>query len=237
MATTKTIQPTGTTITMPAMTDRPDASVFSTDISRITDAVNAISSGKTETIILTSSDTAWSQVWAKINTLSVGSTATIYSPSTQSGILTKNVRSNSLYGLISRGSSTRFYLMYAHSTATNLFGIGTLDASSSEATGYSERDITGRLSEIPVYKKFTITNGASVTIDNSSHVEIDLMGGTNGRCGTMQVSTSAAGTVFHNQVGASSVSITKATNKITFAVDGTTYAWCTIYQGDITLDT
>lgn len=41
MATTKTIQPTGTTITIPAMTDRPDASVFAMDISRITDAVNA----------------------------------------------------------------------------------------------------------------------------------------------------------------------------------------------------
>lgn len=41
MATTKTIQPTGTTITIPAMTDKPDASVYSTDIDRITDAVNA----------------------------------------------------------------------------------------------------------------------------------------------------------------------------------------------------
>ena len=41
MATTKTIQPTGTTITIPAMTDRPDVSVFSTDVERITDAVNA----------------------------------------------------------------------------------------------------------------------------------------------------------------------------------------------------
>lgn len=41
MATTKTIQPTGQTITIPAMTDRPDASVLATDISRITDAVNA----------------------------------------------------------------------------------------------------------------------------------------------------------------------------------------------------
>ena len=44
MATTKTIQPTGTTITMPAMTDKPDASVFSTDVERITDAVNALDS-------------------------------------------------------------------------------------------------------------------------------------------------------------------------------------------------
>lgn len=44
MATTKTIQPTGTTITIPAMTDRPDASVYSTDVERITDAVNAVNS-------------------------------------------------------------------------------------------------------------------------------------------------------------------------------------------------
>ena len=44
MATTKTIQPTGTTITMPAMTDKPNASVFSTDVDRITDAVNSLNS-------------------------------------------------------------------------------------------------------------------------------------------------------------------------------------------------
>lgn len=47
MATTKTIQPTGTTITIPAMTDRPDASVYSTDIDRITDATNALNSNST----------------------------------------------------------------------------------------------------------------------------------------------------------------------------------------------
>ena len=47
MATTKTIQPTGTTITMPAMTDKPNASVFSTDVDRITDAVNALNSNVT----------------------------------------------------------------------------------------------------------------------------------------------------------------------------------------------
>lgn len=51
MATTKTIQPTGTTITMPAMTDKPDISVFSTDIGRITDAVNALDSKATVSAI------------------------------------------------------------------------------------------------------------------------------------------------------------------------------------------
>ena len=41
MATTKTIQPTGATITIPAFTDQPDARVFSTDVDNITDAVNS----------------------------------------------------------------------------------------------------------------------------------------------------------------------------------------------------
>ena len=41
MATNKTIQPTGETIVVPAMSDQPDASVFATDISKIVDAVNA----------------------------------------------------------------------------------------------------------------------------------------------------------------------------------------------------
>lgn len=41
MATTKTIQPTGETITIPAMADQPDMSVVATDLGNITDAVNA----------------------------------------------------------------------------------------------------------------------------------------------------------------------------------------------------
>lgn len=44
MATTKTIQPTGATITIPAFTDKPDARVFSTDVDNITEAANALNS-------------------------------------------------------------------------------------------------------------------------------------------------------------------------------------------------
>ena len=44
MATTKTIQPTGQTITIPALPDAPDASVFSDGIGKITDAVNSLNS-------------------------------------------------------------------------------------------------------------------------------------------------------------------------------------------------
>ena len=41
MATSKTIQPTGETISISAMTDRPDMSVVASGLSKITDAVNA----------------------------------------------------------------------------------------------------------------------------------------------------------------------------------------------------
>ena len=47
MATTKTIQPTGQTITIPALPDAPDASVFSDGIGKITDAVNTLNSNIT----------------------------------------------------------------------------------------------------------------------------------------------------------------------------------------------
>lgn len=43
MATTKTIQPTGATITIPDFTEKPDIRVINTDISNITDAANALS--------------------------------------------------------------------------------------------------------------------------------------------------------------------------------------------------
>ena len=42
MATTKTIQPTGATITIPDFTDQPDVRPVATDLSNITDAANAI---------------------------------------------------------------------------------------------------------------------------------------------------------------------------------------------------
>lgn len=41
MATTKTIQPTGETINLPEMTDRPDMSVVSTSLGKVVDAVNS----------------------------------------------------------------------------------------------------------------------------------------------------------------------------------------------------
>lgn len=43
MATTKTIQPTGATITLPEFTDQPDIRPVVTDIGNITDATNALS--------------------------------------------------------------------------------------------------------------------------------------------------------------------------------------------------
>ena len=43
MATTKTIQPTGATITIPEFTDQPDVRPVATDLGNITDAANALS--------------------------------------------------------------------------------------------------------------------------------------------------------------------------------------------------
>ena len=61
MATTKTIQPTGATITIPAFTDQPDARVFSTDVDNITEAVNSTNQALSN--VKDSLYTAYSNSW------------------------------------------------------------------------------------------------------------------------------------------------------------------------------
>lgn len=53
MATSKTLAPTNVTISIPAMTDQPDASVFSNCVDKEADAINALNSqlGNTPTKI------------------------------------------------------------------------------------------------------------------------------------------------------------------------------------------
>lgn len=46
MATSKTLAPTNVTISIPAMTDQPDASVFSNCVDKEADAINALNSNK-----------------------------------------------------------------------------------------------------------------------------------------------------------------------------------------------
>ena len=69
MATSKTLAPTNVTISIPAMTDQPDASVFSNCVDKEADAINALNSNinnivktKTQSITLDSSG-AWGS-WA-----------------------------------------------------------------------------------------------------------------------------------------------------------------------------
>ena len=50
MATSKTLAPTNVTISIPAMTDQPDASVFSNCVDKEADAINALNSQITDRI-------------------------------------------------------------------------------------------------------------------------------------------------------------------------------------------
>ena len=51
MATSKTLTPTNVTIQIPAMSDAPNASVFSNCVDKLADAVNTLQSGKDWTLI------------------------------------------------------------------------------------------------------------------------------------------------------------------------------------------
>lgn len=60
MATSKTLAPTNVTISIPAMTDAPDASVFSNCVDKEADAINALNSHiaiKTHTVQNVTTDT------------------------------------------------------------------------------------------------------------------------------------------------------------------------------------
>lgn len=53
MATSKTLAPTNVTISIPAMTDAPDASVFSNCVDKEADAINALNSQLVKTVKVT----------------------------------------------------------------------------------------------------------------------------------------------------------------------------------------
>lgn len=73
MATNKTLNPTGVTIAIPAMADKPDASVFSNCIDKEADAINTLNSNKTqilkETSTLTTSAAGWIYFGKNVNVL------------------------------------------------------------------------------------------------------------------------------------------------------------------------
>lgn len=82
-----------------------------------------IDSGKAATVYLTSSDTTWVQVYNKIKDLPLAKPATIYVNQNAISALTKGAYSTGTWvGLISRASSTTYYLMLKSSGQLILSG-------------------------------------------------------------------------------------------------------------------
>ena len=76
MATSKTLAPTNVTISIPAMTDQPDASVFSNCVDKEADAINALNSQLARTVSQATLNSKLTNV--DINTVTVsGRVATI----------------------------------------------------------------------------------------------------------------------------------------------------------------
>ena len=186
---------------------------------------------KPDGIYLGSSDTTWADVWAKISTLTTGRCTTFYATSDAAKVLTDNARGNTMYGTIARQTSSNFFLVIGHSVSNCLFSVAVLSANSTGVTSYKENNIA---ENAVTQKSLTITDGTVLEVDSSSKINMVLFSAANARCGTIQLYTSSSNAyVYMNVNGASAVTITKDGRKLTFGVNGTVYANCTIYAGDI----
>lgn len=91
-------------------------------------------------IDLTSSDTVWSLIWAKLNTLDVNRSALFRSWATASNIWTSAKRDNTMFGIVSRRSDTQFVFTYRLNE--NKLYVGSLDGASSSTPGtFTEEEV------------------------------------------------------------------------------------------------
>ena len=91
-------------------------------------------------IDLGSSDTVWSLIWAKLNTIDVGRSALFRSWATSSNVWTSTKRNNTLFGIVSRRSDTQFVFTYRLNE--NKLYVGSLDGASSSTPGtFTEEEV------------------------------------------------------------------------------------------------
>lgn len=81
------------------------------DLASLNSEVDTINTEKAKLIYLAAGDITWDAIWAKINTLNNTETALLTCESTACDFLTNGIRSNKLYGTISRRNDTDFKLM------------------------------------------------------------------------------------------------------------------------------
>lgn len=142
MATTKTLAPTNQTITIDVFQgEKPDHRHIADAEGKLADAVNALNSQMAKHIKLDSNDTTWANIWAKLNTLSNGETATFTSTaSAATSALTGNARSTTMQGIVSRYSSSQFEFLVKY-PANQFLMFRVASASSSSSGTYTDNTI------------------------------------------------------------------------------------------------
>lgn len=115
MATNKTLSPTNVTIAIPAMSDKPDASVFSNCIDKTADAVNTLNSNK-----------------ANINVYNLDSNATVYINHT-SGVFVFSDRG----GMWTEGSASRSLTEIAASSSITVTRVSKNKLQVTSSSGYA----------------------------------------------------------------------------------------------------
>ena len=136
MATTKTIQPTGTTITVPAMTDAPNMSVVATDIDRITDAANQLNTIKANIAQSYGTNLSWTVTGSQsVLVISNYYLVLVWTPST-TDISILVINSSGAYTKSGSGGSVSFGATSSDSTYTLSRSGSTVTVSSSSNQSY-----------------------------------------------------------------------------------------------------
>ena len=204
---------------MPENTDQVNISDFNNNFDAIDDAFadldtavsDAVSSGARR-FHFTSSDNNWPNIWAKLNKLASGETATFYMHYTSFNYLSGRDSSgtNSLMGVISRYSSTTFSIIGKFGTYSTL--LITISASSTGMTSYNEQN----LNSIIKSKYFTDASSTAVRtlyLPNSFRGIINGVGISPARMFMLNVMVSASGSVSYQEIAkGSAVSFETAAN-------------------------
>lgn len=108
--------------------------------------IDQINSERARKIYLTDSDNTWEKIWAKLNTLSVGETATFRGNATPMSTLSGGVRAFALNGAVTRTSSSTFGFI-GRISGNNVLLCEIASVSSSSRGSYSESDLSHTLND------------------------------------------------------------------------------------------
>lgn len=162
MATSKTLSPTNVTISIPAMGDQPDASVFSNCIDKEADAINTLNSQITNVVVdsFSSFSALGTVLDGMLTTMQNGGTKN-FQISAQAGVSSPFVGDTTYFGTIYKsGSNTTFSHVVFRSASQSIEIIGRRNA-----YGWGSWDQIASASQTEIVVP-TFTNESSVGTSN-----------------------------------------------------------------------